>query len=199
MVAVITGDIINSREGDAETWLIILKNTLNQYGKEPRDWEIFRGDSFQLLITPEKAMLAAIHIKSAIKQLKSHDARMAIGIGEKKYSASKITQSNGSAFARSGDCFEGLKKQTLAIKSNDEDLNQSLNTMLSLALLIANNWSSTVAEVIKTTIENYDKNQKKIAKLLDKSQSSISEALKRGGFEEIMNMNDFYKNQISKL
>ena len=144
-------------------------------------------------------MLAAIHIKSAIKQLKSHDARMAIGIGEKKYSASKITQSNGSAFARSGDCFEGLKKQTLAIKSNDEDLNQSLNTMLSLALLIANNWSSTVAEVIKTTIENYDKNQKKIAKLLDKSQSSISEALKRGGFEEIMNMNDFYKNQISKL
>jgi predicted XRE-type DNA-binding protein len=199
MVAVITGDIINSREGDAETWLIILKNTLNQYGKEPRDWEIFRGDSFQLLITPEKAMLAAIHIKSAIKQLKSHDARMAIGIGEKKYSASKITQSNGSAFARSGDCFEGLKKQTLAIKSNDEDLNRSLNTMLSLALLIANNWSSTVAEVIKTTIENYDKNQKKIAKLLDKSQSSISEALKRGGFEEIMNMNDFYKNQISKL
>lgn len=199
MVAVITGDIINSREGDVETWLKILKNTLRQYGKEPRDWEIFRGDSFQLLIAPEHAMLAAIHIKSAIKQLKSHDARMAIGIGEKKYSASKITQSNGSAFARSGDCFEGLKKQTLAIKSNDEDLDQSLNTMLSLALLIANNWSSTVAEVIKTTIENYDKNQKKIAKLLDKSQSSISEALKRGGFEEIMNMNDFYKTQISKL
>ncbi|MCB0383163.1 MAG: transcriptional regulator [Psychroserpens sp.] len=199
MVAVITGDIINSREGDVETWLKILKNTLSQYGKEPRDWEIFRGDSFQLLIAPEHAMLAAIHIKSAIKQLKSHDARMAIGIGEKKYSASKITQSNGSAFARSGDCFEGLKKQTLAIKSNDEDLDQSLNTMLSLALLIANNWSSTVAEVIKTTIENYDKNQKKIAKLLDKSQSSISEALKRGGFEEIMNMNDFYKTQISKL
>ncbi|WP_431136922.1 SatD family protein [Psychroserpens mesophilus] len=199
MVAVITGDVINSRKGDVEKWLKLLKDILNYYGEEPKDWEIFRGDSFQLLIAPEKAMLAAIHIKSAIKQIKSQDVRMAIGIGDEKYKSSKITESNGSAFARSGDCFESLKKQTLAVKSNNENLDQSLNLMLSLSMLIANNWSSTVSEVIKTAIENSKKNQKTLAKLLDKSQSSISEALKRGGFEEIMNVNDFYINQISKL
>jgi predicted XRE-type DNA-binding protein len=167
MIAVITGDIINSRKGEVEKWIYSLKEVLNYYGKEPKDWEIFRGDSFQLSIAPEKAMLAAIHIKSVIKQTKLQDVRMAIGIGEEKYSSSKITESNGSAYIRSGECFESLKKQTLAI-------------------------------MIKTSIENSEKNQKSLAKLLKKSQSTVSEALKRGGFEEIMHMNIFYKSQISK-
>ncbi len=71
--------------------------------------------------------------------------------------------------------------------------------MLSLSLLTTNNWSSTVSEVIKTAIEHPDKSQKEIAKLLKKSQSSISEALKRGGFEEIMKMNEYYQNNILQL
>ena len=199
MVAVITGDIINSRKGDVQKWLKILKNILNYYGKESKDWEIFRGDSFQLLIAPEKAMLTAIHIKSAIKQIKSQDVRMAIGIGEEKHSSSKITESNGSAYIRSGDCFESLKKQNLAIKSGNEGFDEPINIMLSLSLLITNNWSTTVSEVIKTSLEHSNKNQKNLAELLNKSQSSVSEALKRGGFEEIMSMNDYYKKQISKL
>lgn len=198
MIAVITGDIINSRKGKIETWILSLKEVLNQYGKEPENWEIYRGDSFQLSLVPEKALLAAHHIKSTIKQTKTLDVRIAIGLGEEKYKSSKITESNGSAYINSGECFEELKKQTLAIKSNNEKLDQSLNIMLGLSLLTTNNWSSTVSEVIKTTIENPKKNQKEIAKLLNKSQSSISEALKRGGFEEIMKMNEFYVKNISQ-
>ncbi len=199
MKAVITGDIINSREATIAEWLPFLKEILNRYGKEPKDWEIFRGDSFQLSIAPENALLATLHIKSTIKQIKELDVRMAIGIGAKKYNSSKITESNGSAFVRSGECFESLKKQTLAIKSDDEFVDSSLNIMLRLALLIANNWSPTVAKVIKIFIENPESNQKELAKLLGKSQSNLSEALKRGGVEEIMQMNTFYKSVISKL
>lgn len=198
MIAVITGDIINSREINVENWLVPLKKTLNYYGKEPKSWEIYRGDSFQLSIAPQNALLAAIHIKATIKQLKSQDARMAIGIGDETYASSKITESNGSAYMMSGDCFEALKKQTLAIRTTDQNFSESINIMLSLALLTANNWSSTVAKVITTTLEHSDKKQEEIAQLLNKSQSSISEALKRGGFEEIMTMNNFYKAQISQ-
>lgn len=198
MIAVITGDITNSRKGKVEIWINSLKETLNQYGVEPKNWEIYRGDSFQLSLVPEKALLAAHHIKSTIKQTKTHDVRMAIGIGDEKYNSPKITESNGSAYINSGECFEELKKQTLAIKSKNKKLDQSLNIMFSLSLLTTNNWSSTVSEVIKATIENPEKNQKEIAKLLNKSQSSISEALKRGGFEEIMKMNEFYKKNISQ-
>lgn len=198
MIAIITGDIINSRKGKVESWIDSLKEVLNQYGSEPKNWEIYRGDSFQLSLDPEKAILAAIHIKSTIRQTKTHDVRIAIGLGDEKYSASKITEANGSAYVNSGECFENMKKQTLAIKTTNKKLDQSLNIMLSLSLLTANNWSSTVSKVIKTAIENPEKNQKSLAKILDKSQSSISEALKRGGFEEVMSMNEFYKKNISQ-
>jgi|TARA_B110000116_G_scaffold260489_1_gene263665 predicted XRE-type DNA-binding protein len=196
MIAIITGDIINSRKGEVQTWLPVLKKVLNQYGQEPSDWEIFRGDSFQLSIAPKNAILAAFHIKSAIKQTKTQDVRMGIGIGKIKYNSNKTTESNGSAYIRSGECFESLKKQTLAIKSDNSELDTILNIMLSLALLSANNWSSTVSEVIKKTIENANTKQKEIAQLLNKSQSGISEALKRGGFEEIMSLNNYYEKQL---
>ena len=52
--------------------------------------------------------------------------------------------------------------------------------------------------MLKKAIENPEKNQKSLAKLLNKSQSNISETLKRGGYDEIMNMNEFFKkNMIS--
>ena len=105
MIAVITGDIINSRVGAVPQWLHPLKETLNLYGTEPKDWELFRGDSFQLSLVPGKALLAAIHIKAAVKQTKLHDVRMAIGLGEEKYGPAKITEANGSAYIRSGELF----------------------------------------------------------------------------------------------
>lgn len=199
MIAVITGDIINSRKGSVGEWIEVLKKTLAIYGAEPKDWELFRGDSFQLSIHPEKALLAAIHIKSALRQSKKYDVRMAIGLGDEEYSSSKITESNGIAYVRSGECFEGLKKRTLGLHSGDRKLDEMFYVMFDLAMLTANHWSSTVANVITTSIENPDKNQNSLAELLGKSQSTISESLKRGGFDEIMKLNEFYKIQIPGL
>jgi hypothetical protein len=199
MIAVITGDIISSRSGEVSQWLSSLKDVLQQYGSSPLQWEIYRGDSFQLALLPEEALLAAIHIKAAIKQTNLQDVRMAIGLGEVSHKAEKITESNGTAYVRSGECFESLKKQTIALKSGNAEHDKTLNLMLSLALLTANSWSKTVSEVITTAIEHPDKNQKEIAEVLHKSQSSISEALSRGGYDEIMNLNRYYKKQIAKL
>ncbi|OIQ30343.1 MAG: transcriptional regulator [Bacteroidetes bacterium MedPE-SWsnd-G2] len=197
MIAVITGDIINSRTGAVEDWMPLLKNTLNQYGSTPKQWEIYRGDSFQLALDPKTALLAAIHIKSAIKQTKTYNVRLAIGIGEENYSSSKITEANGTAYVNSGECFENLKKSSLAIQSNQKEIDSTLNIMIKLSLLTIDTWSSVVSKVIKAAIEHPEKNQKELAKLLNKSQSNISEALKRGGYEEISNMNQFYAKTIS--
>ena len=62
MTAVLTGDIINSRKSKTPDWLSSLKETLNKFGQEPKHWEIYRGDSFQLEIDPAKALDAAIFI-----------------------------------------------------------------------------------------------------------------------------------------
>ncbi len=197
--AVIIGDIIKSRERKAGSLIENLKRVLKQYGNPPSEWEIFRGDSFQLMLNPIDALLAPIHIRAFMKHSDSLDVRMAIGIGEVTHRATKITESNGSAFVFAGECFESLKKQTLALKSGDQEIDLTLNVMLKLALLTIDNWTPKVAGVIKTALEQPESHQKDIASLLGTTQSNISETLNRGGFYEIMQMNDFYRNKISSL
>lgn len=199
MQAVITGDIINSRTEAAGQWLPILKKVLKQYGRNPKHWEITRGDSFQLLLKPEEALYAALQIKAAIKQLRDLDVRMAIGLGEQDHQAEKVSESNGSAFVRSGEGFESLKKQNLKISTGNPEKDEILNLLLNLALLTMNNWSTTVAGTIGISLQHPEKSQTELAKQIDKSQSSLSEALKRGGFDEIMQLESFYRKQIKSL
>ena len=199
MRAVLTGDIIKSRTRASTEWQPILKNVLQQYGKEPQHWELFRGDSFQLVVAPGDALQAAIHIKAAIKQLSGLDVRIAIGLGEQDKRSRKITEATGPAFTRSGECFDQLKKQTLAISSPDTQFDETMNMVISLATLVMDNWSTTVASVILKMMENPDKSQQEIASQMKKSQSTISEALTRGGFEEVKKMEVYYRKQIDTL
>jgi predicted XRE-type DNA-binding protein len=196
MVAIITGDIVNSRNVDVQKWIPELKTILNKYGSEPKTWEIYRGDSFQIELLPADALKVSILIKSTIKQFKSLDVRIAIGIGEKTYESEKISESNGSAFIYSGESFEKLKKQTLTIQTAWNDFNQTMNLMFDLASLTMNNWTPTSCLIIKTAIETDHLNQKELARLLNKKQSNISTSLKRGGFDEIQNLLEYYQQKI---
>ncbi|WMN07066.1 SatD family protein [Marivirga arenosa] len=199
MIAILTGDIINSTEKAPSNWLKELKSVLNQYGTSPEKWEIYRGDSFQLKISIEEAILAAFHIKATIKQIKNKDVRIAIGIGKEDYVSEKISESNGIAYQNSGVCFETLKKNTLAIRSNDAKWDEPLNIMLELMLFTADKWTASQAEVIKASIENPDKNQNQLAELLEKTQSTISVSLDRSGFDKLQKIIDYYKKQTHSL
>lgn len=199
MISIITGDIINSQKSSPEKWLEALKSILNRYGTTPSQWEIYRGDSFQLEINPKYALEACILIKATIKQFEKIDVRLSIGLGDKNYTSSKITESNGSAFVNSGECFENLKKTTLAIKSPFEAFDIPINIMLDLAQLTINNWSSTSASLIKTTLENPDLNQNQLAKAIERTQGNISQGLKRAGFDEIQKLLNYYKAQVITL
>ncbi|WP_460766036.1 hypothetical protein [Niabella terrae] len=199
MFAIITGDIVNSRKETSIKWQSSLKGILNKYGRTPKDWELYRGDRFQLKVDPPLAFLTAIHIKTGIRQISGLDVRMAIGIGTIDTLSKKITESTGDAFTRSGESFDVIKKQMLLIATGNEALDETLNLMTSLALLTANNWSPTEALAILTSIENPEKTQSEIAAVLQKSQSSVSEALKRSGFDEISKLNEYYQKKIAAL
>lgn len=199
MKAILTGDIINSREQNPQKWLAPLKQELIQEGKTPKHWEIFRGDSFQLQTTPEKALLICFKLKATLKQHKNLDIRIGVGIGSVAYETEKIAEANGEAFINSGACFESLKKQTLAFKTPWEEFTETLNTMLSLFELTANSWSTNTSLVVKTFLDNPDKTQKEIALLLQKKQSNISTSLKRAGADELEKLLTYYKKQIQLL
>lgn len=200
MQAVITGDIINSRSVDISQWLPSLREALTHFGEEGKDWEIYRGDSFQLLTSAEKGLFSSFVIKSKLKQIAAIDVRMSIGLGDVNYRAKQVTASNGSAFIYSGSAFELLKKRTLALQSAAEELNRTLNLLIDLYLLQANNWTAKAAEVVYFSLLNSDLNQQEIAeKLHVASQSSISKAYKRAAYEELKDLLAYYQYSIQAL
>lgn len=200
MVAVITGDIINSRVLP-QAWLDTLKHALtNLYGKNV-NWEIFRGDSFQIELAAENALLNAMYIKACIKTLKKADVRIGIGIGKKSGTTTKVTEANGEAFINSGYAFDTLKanKVTMAIKTPWPNFDDDMNLSIRLALIAMDSWGAIAAEMVKYAIENKDTKQDKIAKISGRSQSSVSEALKRARFTDLMDLEQKFRSQISNL
>jgi len=199
MVAVITGDIVNSRENKSEDWLSSLKHALSCYGNSPKDWEIYRGDAFQLKTSLEKSLEACLYIKACIKVHASLDVRMAIGIGNTQDSASKVTEEQGEAFYRSGQCFENLKTNNLAIETGNKDYNRVLNLLFELGLMTFNSWTSTDAKTLKTSLRNTKSTQKEIAEKLNKSPSTVSFSLQKSGYQEIIKLLAYYKDVMKQL
>lgn len=110
MICIITGDIKGSRRAKSANWLEGIKQLFQKFGKNPIDWEIYRGDEFQLEVkNSEEALLVAFQIKAYLRTI-SLDARMSIGLGDKTYKAKRISESNGSAFINSGEAFNLMKK-----------------------------------------------------------------------------------------
>lgn len=156
MIGIITGDIVNSRKLSSKIWIDGLKRLFNTIWRTPVEWEIYRGNEFQLEVkNPEDALMIASHIKSYFKSIKL-DVRMSIGFGDMTYKAKKISESNGSAFTRSGEVFETLKKQkiNLTINSGNEAFDTEINLMVRIALTFMNNWLAQSTEFVLTAIEN---------------------------------------------
>lgn len=198
MTSIITGDIINSRNVDTLIWMPLLKETFQEIGTSPKTWEIFRGDSFQVEIAqPENALFFAIKLKAILKQIKNLDVRIGIGIGDKTTNYKQITEGNGEAFIFSGKAFDTLvKKQNLAILTNDESFNVQINTTLALGLLIMDNWTINSAEFAVKYLNNKGTTQKILAKELNISESSASERRKRAGLDEIMQFEKIYRKMV---
>lgn len=214
--AVITGDIVNSRNTTPETWLPVLKSALLKYGTTPEQWEIYRGDSFQLEINPKDALPAAIYLKVCIKQLPNIDVRLSIGIGDKTHQSDRVSESNGSAFTRSGEALSKIGKKLLSINTPNTELNDDLNLYLELSGAIMDNWNELSAIVIKEHIDHpkntqeqlltYVQSNEQLAKLKErdkrvsvKNQSNISLILSRSKFELIEKMIPVFEQKINQL
>lgn len=203
VTSILTGDIIGSRKAlHTEEWLLPLKALLETFGETPASWEVYRGDSFQLEIpNPEAALEAALLLKATIKQQKNMDVRIGIGIGEKSYSTERITESNGPAFERSGDCFEQLKQQkrSLAIATGSPETDEELNTLLHLGLALIDRWRPGAAQLIAAALQHPDLSQQGIASLLDIRQSTVSNGLKSAHFSLIQELDLLYRKKIRAI
>lgn len=212
MLAIITGDIIDSRKlVSQQDWMIPLESLLNTWGPRNAVWEIFRGDSFQLEISdPLEAFKKAMLIKATLKTVKIQgeqkrtapiDVRMSIGIGEKDQDSANIGMRTGSAYVSSGEAFEQLrtKGQNLMVKTPWVDFDKEMNLMLKLALIVMDNWSGNSGEIIRIALEKPHLNQTEIGEILGIEQNSVSARFQRAYHEEMMELDGLYREKLNKL
>lgn len=202
IISVITGDIVQSRLVQNSAWLGKLKKVLSLEGKSPATWQVYRGDSFQVEVKdPRQALLTAIRIKAAVKTVKNLDVRMAIGVGDKKFSSNRVAESDGEAFVRSGESLETLKKskQTLVIRSPWPEFDRDMNVCFRLACIPMDDWTPTSAELIQILTTGKHVTQKALARRLGVTQPSISERQNRSHYDEVMALEQLYREKMQRL
>jgi hypothetical protein len=199
MIAVITGDIINSQKTTSKIWMDKLKYLFKIWEFSEAEAEIYRGDEVQLKCAIEDVFWKAIYIKAVLKSVENLDVRLAIGIGEENYSSKKITESNGTAYVNSGQLLNLIKTEntTLAIKTTDENLTADLSILLKWCSLNFDSWSVATAEILNILINDITLTQEDLAKKLNISQSSVSQRLKRANFDLILETNAYFKNKLT--
>ncbi|MFB9055541.1 transcriptional regulator [Mariniflexile ostreae] len=203
LTSVITGDIINSRSQESpEVWLDVLKKALTFLKPDKSQWDIYRGDSFQIeLEAYQDSFKAAVYIKACIRTIKGLDVRMAIGFGAKTYRANSVAESMGDAYVFSGETLEAIKKEklNLRIKTTNKALDEMLNLYFKLALVFMDHWTVNSAEMIKLSIENPNALQSELGAKIGINQNAISTRQKRAHLEEILELDQLYRQKISLL
>lgn len=201
MIAIITGDIINSQKSESELWLPKLKDLLASWSTTPENWEVYRGDEFQVKCSVDEVFQKALLLKSLVRTFENLDVRLAIGIGNEVFLSEKITESNGSAYVNSGRLLTDIKSQgkTLAIQTENEKVNRDLNILFKWASIDLDNWTSATAEIIHQLLRNPELTQEELAKELNITQSSVSQRLKRANFDLLQETDQFFRKKISEL
>lgn len=195
MIAILTGDIINSEQYKVSEWMSILKEYFSQLGNTPQVWEIYRGDEFQLKVPVEDALDIAITLKAKIKTIKGLDVRMGIGLGTEDFVGASVSESNGTAYQFSGRVFEKLKDQklNLAIASANQNVDTTINLILKLALDFMDHWSPVSAEIMAISLEHPNRQQQEIADQLGIQQSAVSQRQKRARIDLVQQVLAYYK------
>lgn len=212
--AVLTGDVIQSRKLNNENIEKVL-DALHRTFKEIQEkiltkeahFEIYRGDSFQVLIhEPHLALKVALILKSCLRSLfkpvigasaVKSDARIAIGIGTMRMQNSKIIESHGEAFELSGTELDKIIKESLnlSIRTPWEDVNEELKVNCLFADNIINNWSVKTAESVFRYLL-YDETQESQAKYFKVSQPAISKRFAQGNMKAIDSFIKRFENVI---
>lgn len=196
MHVIIIGDIVGSRQVNTDIWLPVLEEVLQKYSKT---FDIFRGDSFQADIPVDKCFEFIYYLKARIKLLGKLDIRVGIGIGHVDYVGKVIKSSNGPAFVLSGEAFDSLKKELIALRSPWADYDEPINIMLSMATELANKWTSNMAESIAAALAYPDLSQQELRHILKrKHQSQVSTELNKGHYVLIRKVIDYSTQELIK-
>jgi len=215
--AVITGDIVGSsklKPAERKELHAALKDTsdkLMEFFRQlvPLKVDIFRGDSWQLLvIDPAQSLKIGLFFRAFLRgKMKSKrvDTRISIGVGPIDIMPEEsISSGDGEAFRLSGEALESLSRTHRMTISFPEQMisnnHQALDVILKLIDAFARDWTEKQARAVSGALLEYT--QEKIAGSWferEISQQAVAQHLDRAGWNAIEIGLNYFANSLSGI
>ncbi|MEO8231441.1 MAG: hypothetical protein ABI638_04115 [Ignavibacteriota bacterium] len=204
LYSVITGDIVKSSKLSLEHHKLlvkVMKNSSKDLSKifpdalkyEP---ELFRGDSWQLLIKqPELALSIAMFYRAYLKakmQLSSIDARMAISIGTVDFIESSFGV--GNAYKISGKALDKKGKRKIRFVSDVIPNSDIIDLLIQNTDYISSKWTSRQSKIVLLALQNMDQNT--ISSKLCISQQAVSKQIDSSGWIVVAENIVYFKHAL---
>jgi hypothetical protein len=193
VISVITGDVVSSRSMQKNAGEVI-HSAIQNLGISESDYQIYRGDGFQVRTAAHLGFISMLQLRTAFIQMDS-DVRMGLGVGSGD-TDKPIEMSEGEAFVASGEAFDLIRKNGWHMRTRLPSFERSFNIMLSLADLLISSYKPATARWLSVQLNAPDQTQSELAGIHQTAQSTISEALKRAGYHNLMEVDDYFRDQI---
>jgi len=201
--AVLTADVVNSSylSGSVMERLIqALKEELKE-GTPPVHF--YRGDGFNLLVPPEKALLTAARLRAISKTFQPAelqediDIRIAIGLGHVEEPVLSMANGVGEAFNLSGRELDIITKNSrrLAIRCSDIEAETGFRAVILYADYILSRLTPKQAEVVLGLLRG--SNEKEIALQLHKKQPTVNKLKRAALWDEFEQLIQLYQELLS--
>jgi hypothetical protein len=231
IIGVITGDIVDSRglpRKAREKLYLALKKFLEDLRKQQRikEYELFRGDSFQCVVEKkEETLKAALLIRAYIKSYISpeekktyaqsprkgkmaskgyfpgkQDIRLAIGIGAVDFmKKNSLAHSDGEAFHLSGDALDTLKSMPyrMMLQTSDINFNEAMEPGMLLLDAVIQKWTNNQAETVLFKLKNMKEDA--IARKLKITQPAVNQRTKTSQWYAIEKLLYYFANTLKDM
>lgn len=204
LYSVITGDIVKSSRLSIEQHKKLVK-VMRSCSKEVQkvfpgslkyEPELFRGDSWQLLIKkPEEALSIALFYRAYLKanmMISKIDSRMAISVGTVDYVESSF--GIGDAYKNSGKALDKKGKRKLKFVSDFVANSDIIDLIIYNVDFISTRWTSNQSKIILLALQNMDQNS--IAVKLKISQQAVSKHLDVTGWDIVISNINYFKSVL---
>jgi hypothetical protein len=215
--AVLTGDIVASSKlsGAERSNLHGFMKTTSRELRDffthlvPMDASVFRGDSWQLLVTdPSESLRVGLFYRASLRatmKSKRVDTRISIGIGSIEFiPPENVAGGDGPAFRASGKALEEIGKSRRMIlswpDSGNPDGIEPLTTMLSFVDELASNWTEGQARAVCGALLKWT--QERTARSWpgkEISQQAVAQHLDRAGWSALEDGLGLFQSVVSRL
>lgn len=211
LYGVLTGDIVGFSKlpvGQRRRINDILKEGCRKIsrvfkGSVPLDVDVFRGDSWQLLVSDAAISLRAAlylraHLRASHEALKI-DTRIAIGVGAIDFlPGDRVSKGDGPAYRISGSGLESMNKAgRMCFGFKGSDVEGAMDVIVRLTDVLAMNWSGRQARALTGALQGLT--QEKIGALWTPpiTQQSVNRHLQRAGWFAIEEAVAYFEKQLS--